>query len=156
MTDLSFRMMEKADLPAVVKIENDCQSHPWSLLQFLDGMNAGHTGWLAYRSFKNRELVVGFAVVATVLDESTLLNICIRPAYQNQGYGRDLLRYLLYRAEESGIGRFLLEVRASNRGAIHLYESMGFQQVSVRKNYYPALVGREDGLVYALSSREES
>ena len=156
MTDLRFRMMEKADLPSVVKIENDCQSHPWSLLQFLDGFNAGHTGWVACREFEGRELVAGFAVVATVLDESTLLNICIRPAFQKQGYGRELLRYLLDHAEANGIDKFFLEVRASNQVAIRLYESMGFRQLSVRKDYYPAVIGREDGLVYVLSSRVEA
>jgi ribosomal-protein-alanine N-acetyltransferase len=100
--------------------------------------------------------VAGFAVLSTVLDESTLLNICIRPAFQNQGYGRDLLRFVLDHAAANGIDRFFLEVRASNHIAIRLYESMGFRQLSVRKDYYPAVIGREDGLVYGLSSGVES
>jgi len=48
--------------------------------------------------------------------------------------------------------RMFLEVRASNKAAIRLYERAGFEQVSVRRDYYPAVVGREDGLVYILSS----
>lgn len=158
MNDLSFRMMEKADLAAVVKIENDCQSHPWTLMQFLDGFSSGHTGWVVSRAFDDRELVVGFAVVSTVLDERTLLNICVRPACQNQGAGREILGFLLQRAAAENISRFFLEVRASNRSAIHLYESLGFQQLSVRKSYYPAVLGREDGLVYVydLSASESS
>ena len=156
MTDLTFRMMEKTDLPAMVKIENDCQSHPWSLLQFLDGFNSGHTGWLACREIDGGELLVGFAVVASVLDESTLLNICVRPACQKQGYGRSLLEFVLARAAENKIRKMFLEVRASNLGAIQLYESVGFQRIDVRRDYYPAVIGREDGLVYLLSSFEES
>ena len=152
MTPLTFRIMDKADLPGIVKIENDCQSHPWSLLQFLDGFNAGHTGWVACREFQGGELIVGFAVVSTVVDESTLLNLCVRPACQNQGVGREILAHLLQEAAANHISKFFLEVRASNQVAIRLYESMGFEQVAVRKDYYPAVIGREDGLVYVLSS----
>lgn len=153
MTDINIRAMEKTDLPAVVRIENVCQSHPWSLLQFLDGFVAGHQGWLACMDFEGAELIVGFAVINKVVNESTLLNICIRPACQKQGYGRQLMEHLLQQATMDKISNVFLEVRASNQGAIHLYESLGFQQISVRRDYYPAVIGREDGLVYAPTDR---
>jgi len=155
MDALKFRTMEKADLATVVKIENDCQSHPWSLMQFLEGIDAGHCGWVFCREYEGNEVMVGFAVVSTVLDESTLLNICVRPAFQHQGVGRQVLDFLLQQASGENISRYFLEVRASNRIAIRLYESLGFRRLSVRKSYYPAITGREDGLVYGfdLSSR---
>lgn len=156
MQTLSFRKMEKADLPAVVRIENDCQSHPWSLMQFLEGFNAGHTGWLATREVDGAELLVGFAVVMAVLDECSLLNICIRPACQKQGFGGQLLEFVMARAAAENMTRMFLEVRASNQSAIRLYERAGFERVSVRRDYYPAVVGREDGLVYVLSSLSSS
>ncbi|MNR57792.1 ribosomal-protein-alanine N-acetyltransferase [compost metagenome] len=43
-----------------------------------------------------------------------------------------------------------LEVRASNRAAIALYEDLGFNEVTVRRNYYPSANGREDAIVMAL------
>jgi ribosomal-protein-alanine N-acetyltransferase len=152
MQNLSFRKMEKADLPAVVRIENDCQSHPWSLMQFLEGFHAGHSGWLATREVDGAELLVGFAIVMSVLDECSLLNICIQPDCQKQGFGWQLLEFVLARAAADNMTRMFLEVRASNKAAIRLYERAGFEQVSVRRDYYPAVVGREDGLVYILSS----
>ena len=148
MPDIHFRPMDKADLPAVTRIEQDCQSHPWSLLQFLDGFNTGHEGWVVSRHFADRELVIGFAVMAPVLDESTLMNICVRPACQGEGVGRALLNFLIDEATTNGIVKVYLEVRASNKIAIGLYESLGFEQLAVRKDYYPATAGREDGLVY--------
>ena len=42
-----------------------------------------------------------------------------------------------------------LEVRASNQVAQSLYEQMGFNEVGVRHNYYPAFRGREDAIVLA-------
>jgi ribosomal-protein-alanine N-acetyltransferase len=148
MDALKFRRMIKADLATVVKIENDCQLHPWSLMQFLEGMDAGHSGWVVNREYEGNEVMVGFAVVSTVLDESTLLNICVRPAFQNQGAGRRVIEFLLKNAAVERVRKYFLEVRASNRIAIRLYEGLGFRQLSVRKSYYPAVVGREDGLVY--------
>jgi ribosomal-protein-alanine N-acetyltransferase len=48
------------------------------------------------------------------------------------------------------IASIFLEVRASNKTAIHLYESMGFIEVSLRKKYYPhPKLGREDAILYA-------
>ncbi len=158
MDALRFRTMEKADLATVVKIENECQSHPWSLMQFLEGIDAGHSGWVVCREYEDKEVMLGFAVVSTVLDESTLLNICVRPAFQNQGVGRQVLEFLLQQASGENISRYFLEVRASNRIAIRLNESLGFRRLSVRKSYYPAIAGREDGLVYGcdLSSRDST
>ena len=41
-----------------------------------------------------------------------------------------------------------LEVRPSNARAVELYRHFGFRQIGLRKGYYPAVVGREDGLVF--------
>lgn len=139
-------------MPVITKIESDCQSHPWTLLQFLDGFNAGHEGWVACKDFESRELIIGFAVVSKVIDEKTLLNICVRPAFQKQGFGHGILDFLLAQACSENIVKIFLEVRISNSAAIKLYESVGFEKISQRKDYYPALIGREDGLVYSLSS----
>ena len=49
-----------------------------------------------------------------------------------------------------GIATLWLEVRASNSPAIALYESLGFNEVTVRKNYYPAAQGKEDAVIMAL------
>jgi ribosomal-protein-alanine N-acetyltransferase len=44
-----------------------------------------------------------------------------------------------------------LEVRVGNGRAITLYESVGFRQIGVRKDYYPGLLGREDAVCMALN-----
>ena len=156
MKDLRFRKMVKADLPVITKIESDCQSHPWTLLQFLDGFNAGHEGWVACKDYEHRELIVGFAIFSSVLDESTLLNICVRPAFQKQGYGRAILDRLLEQARSENIESIFLEVRISNSSAIRLYESIGFEKIAERRDYYPAIIGREDGLVYSLKPMSDA
>jgi ribosomal-protein-alanine N-acetyltransferase len=46
-----------------------------------------------------------------------------------------------------------LEVRPSNRAACRLYESLGFNEIGRRKDYYPAANGHEDAKVLALQLR---
>jgi len=150
MANLIFRVMEKTDLESVVRIEQDCQSHPWSILQFQEGIKAGHQCWVAIKEFEGSEILVGFVIVSTVLDECSLLNISVRPAYQRQGIGRQLLEYVIERARSNDVVKIFLEVRAANASAIALYETSGFRQIAIRRDYYPAYTGREDGLVYSL------
>jgi len=63
--------------------------------------------------------------------------------------------YLLERARSAGMQEVFLEVRPSNPIAIHLYESLGFTRVGVRKGYYQATGGREDAWVYKLVLSQE-
>jgi len=44
-----------------------------------------------------------------------------------------------------------LEVRVSNRNAIRLYESTGFNEMAIRPRYYPAANGREDAMLMGLA-----
>jgi ribosomal-protein-alanine N-acetyltransferase len=43
-----------------------------------------------------------------------------------------------------------LEVRESNHTAINMYEKAGFVLIEQRKNYYPAVDGKEDALIMGL------
>ena len=46
------------------------------------------------------------------------------------------------------IQSIFLEVRVSNEPAIRLYEKLGYEQVGLRKDYYPLTSGgREDAIV---------
>ena len=53
----------------------------------------------------------------------------------------------------------ILEVRPSNAAAVALYQKIGYEQIGIRKNYYPAdpqLGAREDALVMAKSIKLEA
>lgn len=56
-----------------------------------------------------------------------------------------MMKYLLRQARQNGITRSLLEVRISNKSAIHLYRSLGFENCGVRKDFYE--MPREDGMI---------
>lgn len=48
-----------------------------------------------------------------------------------------LLEHLIDELEKRGVVTLWLEVRASNAAAIALYESLGFNEATIRRNYYP-------------------
>lgn len=86
----------------------------------------------------DRGVLQGFAAMATVLDETTLLNIVVAPATRRRGCGRQLLSAALAQATREGARRVILEARESNTAALRLYRSLGFVRDGVRRNYYPA------------------
>ena len=97
------------------------------------------------------EAVIGYAVLMIAIDEAHLLNFAVASEWQNQGIGRDFLRHMIGVAREARCQIVYLEVRPSNLAARHLYRTMGFQQIAIRPEYYPAVAGREDALFLGLS-----
>jgi ribosomal-protein-alanine N-acetyltransferase len=62
-------------------------------------------------------------------------------------------------AAQQNMPRIILEVRPTNESAFVLYQKLGYEQIGVRKNYYPANPGsgdREDALVMAKSIKLEA
>ncbi len=85
------------------------------------------------------------------VDEAHLLNITVRPDLQGQGLGRRLLDRVCLLAREAGMPAVLLEVRPSNRNALSVYRHVGFAEIGLRKNYYPAAgQTRENAIVMRL------
>lgn len=143
---ISFRPMEPADLDTVLAIESRAYTHPWTPGIFRDCLRAGYSAWL----MEDTDGVCGYGVMSLAVGECHILNICVAPENQGRGLGRGLLEHLLWLAAGHGAEIALLEVRPSNLPALHLYEAFGFSEVGVRKAYYPAASGREDGLILAL------
>jgi ribosomal-protein-alanine N-acetyltransferase len=82
-----------------------------------------------------------------IVDECHLLNICIHPDYQGNGYGQLSLNWLEQLMREKDVASLLLEVRQSNLKAQGLYKKLGFEQIGLRKDYYPADSAREAAIV---------
>ena len=134
------------DLAAAFRIEQRAHAFPWSEKTFASnqgdrylnlGLNAGDT-------------LAAFAITQVVLDEATLFNIAVDPAFQRQGLGQALLEHLIAELEKRDVLTLWLEVRASNAPAIALYERLGFNEATIRLNYYPTANGREDAIIMAL------
>ena len=89
--------------------------------------------------------VVGYVGSQSVLGEADMMNLAVHPEYRRLGIARKLVLELIDQLKAKGSHILVLEVRASNSGAIALYESLGFRQVGLRKNYYRK--PKEDALI---------
>lgn len=135
------------DFDTLYQIEQQAHDIPWSRGTLLNNQGDHYINLKIEVDNK----VIGFAISRIVLDEATLFNLAIDPAYQGKGYGRQLLTALCNKLIEKKIVTLWLEVRESNRIARNLYENYGFNELSVRKNYYPTTDGqREDAIMMAL------
>ena len=97
--------------------------------------------------------VSGYGVMSVGAGEAHILNLCVTESFRCRGAGKKILMCLLERAHAAGMSEAFLEVRPSNTMAIRLYQSLGFEQVGMRRGYYQAVSGREDAAVLKLSLR---
>jgi ribosomal-protein-alanine acetyltransferase len=138
--------LSSTDLPDAWQIEKRAHAFPWSEKTFTS--NQGER-YLNVKLTVDDEMAA-FAITQIVLDEATLFNIAVDPAFQRRGLGRELLEHVIDEVEKRGVATLWLEVRASNAAAIALYESLGFNEATIRRNYYPTVDGHEDAIVMAL------
>ena len=141
------RPILEGDLPEVVIIEKAVTAFPWSLKNFQDCLKAGYQAWVF--SSETGE-IIGFTILQKVVDELHLLNVCVRQQYQGRGLGRFILNFIINYARDSSFSLVVLEVRSSNSRAQKLYRKVGFNEISVRKDYYPTQIGREDAILMGL------
>ena len=139
------RAMTLADVPAVAALEARLQAFPWTEGNFRDALDSGYD----CRVWPDAAGAVrAYAVVLYVLDEAHLLTLGVAPEVQRQGMGSAVMKHMMLAACTQGAVQMFLEVRLSNRAARGLYETLGFQQLSLRRRYYPAAEGgREDAVV---------
>jgi len=141
---ITHRRMAEGDLPQVVQLENAAYMFPWSLGIFRDCLRVGYT----CRVLEGPDGIGGYGIMSMGAGEAHVLNICVRADLRGRGLARRLMVWLLDEARGAGHGWAFLEVRPSNRPAILLYESLGFEPVGLRRGYYQAVGGREDAIVY--------
>ena len=86
------------------------------------------------------DLPIGFVQIANVHRRGRYgyVGICLTPNVRGRGYGAVAMKLLIGLASESlGLRKLILESRADNFAALHLYEKLGFSKVgSLIQHYY--------------------
>ena len=137
--------MVHADLKQVLCNECAAYAYPWSEKLFVDCLRLKYRAYVALTDQK----LIGHCIYMNVMDEAHLLNLCIHPDMQSFGLGRSLLCLTMEQVRRQGVNTVFLEVRPSNCAAVALYEHYGFNEIGMRRDYYPADQGREDARVMA-------
>lgn len=143
---ISYQVFDQRHLEQIMAVEVAAQSFPMKLSVLQSCLGKRYFNQMAC---VNGQLV-GFYIGEHVAGETSLIEICVLPSHQGHGYGRALLSHFIDQANGLGAQSCWLEVRESNTAAQQLYLAMGFNELDRRKNYYPALDGREDALLMCL------
>ncbi len=138
--------MTAEDLASVLRLENEGHEYPWTLGIFEDCLRVGYTAEV----FLDDSEIFVYGLMSIAAGEAHIFNVCVNAKQRRQGYGRKMMNHLIEIAKKNKVNSVFLEVRPSNLSAICLYEAMGFNEISLRKNYYPAKSGREDAVVMAI------
>lgn len=87
-------------------------------------------------AFEKDNTIVGFIDYSIIYEKIELNYIIVVPSYRNQGIASKLMEFLIDEAKSNKCINITLEVRVHNNNAINLYKKYGFDEVTIRKNYY--------------------
>lgn len=134
---MQIRRGTRADLPAIVAIENQCFPDPWpqDLIEsyFDDGraviLVAEHSEPIAFLIARNESARFGGRALH-------IHDLAVAPAYRRQTVGSSLLSELMGVAGTQKVARIRLEVRVENEAARQFYQHHGFSVVRRVARYY--------------------
>jgi len=128
---VSLRRLSYTDLPSVLAIERRIFQAPWSLAMFVLELSKPSGVCLAATE---GDSLVGYLICSRYADIWHLMNVAVAPERRREGIATRMIEGML--AEAGRDGRYTLEVRTSNRGAIAMYERFGFRPAGHRRRYY--------------------
>jgi ribosomal-protein-alanine N-acetyltransferase len=126
------------DIPTLVVLDKVYFPYsPWSVAQFKEEF-AGIPSTRFFELAISDNQIVGYAGVIvpgpdTVAD---ILTVTVIDGFRRQGIAKRLIADIERYCQSKGSSAIMLEVATDNTGAIALYESLGFSQISKRSNYY--------------------
>jgi len=153
-TPIYFSAISSQHVSKLMPIEIACHSHPWNEKTFTSCISGRYFGEYAHLSENDSvDNIIGFYIGELVIDEATLMDICVPPTEQGKGFGKALLQQFLQQAQQKGAVKIWLEVRAKNIAAQMLYMNHGFIETGRRTGYYPSAkgFGYEDAIVMCLT-----
>jgi ribosomal-protein-alanine N-acetyltransferase len=138
---VDIRDLTYADLPRVITIERRAFPTPWSLAMFV--LELSKSSGICLAALHDGRLI-GYLICSRYDTVWHVMNVAVDVDRQHKGVASAVLAELYERVSDVG-ARFTLEVRRSNRVAIHLYEREGFRAAGLRRRYYQD--NGEDALV---------
>lgn len=139
-----IRLMTAEDVEdASVLEKTNLGKEAWSGKQLLDAMTRDDTIYLVAEMAGR---IVGLCGVQNISGDGEITNVSVSGDVRRMGTAYKMMRQLLERGVGIGINDYTLEVRASNKPAIGLYEKLGFKSEGVRPGFYDD--PKEDAVIY--------
>ena len=130
---MEIRRAHPDDATAIAEMEVNIFGDPWGKKDIFSYI-CSDTG-MCFSALDGGE-VIGYIIGRKIPPEGEIYRIAVRPDRRQRGVGYRLLSYALKTERGSGVETVFLEVRESNIPARALYRAYGFNEISIRKNYY--------------------
>lgn len=125
--------MGYAHTKELARLEAECFSSPWSQKALEEELEHENAHFLV--ALIEGE-VAGYVGMLHVLDEGDICNVAVFPRFRRKGVATALIEELFCYGQQKKLSFITLEVRRSNMGAQSFYQTMGFEPIGVRKNFY--------------------
>ncbi len=132
---LEIRALTSTTISDLLQIEHESfpwlwwfAEEEWEFIQLLADVET----FLAYVDSN----LIGYESHTIHSQHGHLDRLAIRPQFQNQGWGRQLLRFALYRMHQLGVTTIGLSTQADNIRAQHLYEQHQFVRQNIDARIY--------------------
>lgn len=131
--DFTFKKMYIQDLEEIKDVLLSDFDDFWSYEVLMEELLSDSS---LYIVAKKQNEIIGFAGIKIIIDEADIMNIVVKKSYRNNGIGSLLLENLILTSNKKNLNFINLEVDCKNTIAINLYKKFGFEEISLRKNYY--------------------
>ena len=130
---VTFRKATEADVLQVVELEREAFSVPWSEQNVRETI--GQTcAFISVAEIDGK--VASYCIVYCVMEFAEIARIATAKKYRRKGMARRLMDYTVEWCKEKECSIMQLDVRESNEGARCFYQTYGFVEDGIRKNYY--------------------
>ena len=145
---ITYREANPFDLPVFVSLDKELFPYsPWSPAQYKEEFSSPTRYFVV--AVNETQSIVGYAgVFAPGETEADILTVGVIPEHRGRGIAKALMALITDWAITRGSIAMMLEVKTDNIEAIAMYESLGYSQLNIRKDYFgsglDALVMRRD------------
>ena len=135
---ITYRVANAFDLPVFVSLDKELFPYsPWSTSQYKEEFSSPTRHFVV--AVDAEQNIVGYAgVFAPGGAEADVLTVGVVPAQRGKGVAKALMALITDWAKEQGSIAMMLEVKVDNTEAIGLYQSLGYSQLNIRKDYFGA------------------
>lgn len=141
---ITVELAKEEDFKRIAEIEKECFHNPWSE----EGLLLSYFSDCIFITAKN-EGEIGAYCGAQISDGAYITNVATAKDFRGKGFAKAVLSELIRVCQNRGLPFVTLEVRVGNIAAISLYESLGFENLGRRPNFYTC--PREDAYIYTLT-----
>ncbi len=136
---ISYRPPSPMDVAVLVALDKELFPYsPWSSAQYKEELAAIPATRFYSIAENEKGEIVGYAGVFCPGEdiEADILTLGVIPLYRRQGIARELMRQMEFWCGERQASAIMLEVKIDSVEAIALYESLGYQKIAIRTDYF--------------------